>query len=46
MITEWPSYNESYLNSKQIISGIGIVSVALVYIVSDLIIALKKRKRK
>lgn len=46
MIKVWPSYDNSYLNSKQIISGIGIISVALVFIISDLLINIINRKKK
>lgn len=44
MIIKPGYYNYDFLNQKKIISGIGLIIVALAYLVSDILILLKKNK--
>lgn len=44
MISTFPSNKSSFLKGKQFIAGLGIVIVALVYLISDILIFLKERK--
>ncbi|TDY14108.1 hypothetical protein A8975_0709 [Meridianimaribacter flavus] len=43
MIFETPNYKYEFLKSKAIISGVGLIIVALVYIITDIIIIVKKK---
>ncbi len=43
MIFETPNYKHEFLKSKAIISGVGLIIVALVYIITDIIIIVKKK---
>ena len=43
MIKTFPSYERSFLNGKQIISGLGLIVVGLIYPVTDVMIFFKEK---
>ena len=43
MIKTFPSYERSFLNGKQFISGLGLIIVGLIYLVTDILIFYKEK---
>ncbi|MCL7755152.1 hypothetical protein [Polaribacter sp. Z022] len=45
MVKTYPSYEYSFLNGKQIISGLGLIVVGLIYPITDILIFFKEKQK-